>query len=166
MRAGVIAALALLASGCGGEDELVFDLDEVERTFEEVVPCRWSHEHELNHVRVVADPAAADIFRECVLTGLGDDCEIDGAPVGGFPVGSIFVKYEYDDFGCEDSDFLGYTASLRLEDGSFPEGWDWQWQQVGPDLELLDDGAPPVCLGCHINHCESPYGLDLRCLPD
>jgi hypothetical protein len=163
--AALLAAGATLAS-CNGRDDLVFDVQEVERSFEEVVSCRWSHEHELNHVRVFADPRSAEIFRACVLTGEAENCVMDGEPVAGFPVGSLFVKYEYDDFGCEDDDFMGYTASLRLEDGSFPEGRDWQWQRVSPSMSLVEDGAPPRCLGCHIDHCEAPFGLDLRCLPD
>jgi hypothetical protein len=163
--AALLVAGSILASACG-DDELVFDLAEVERSFEEVVECRWSHEHELNHVRVLADPTSAAIFRACVLTGEAENCIIDGERVTGFPVGSLFVKYEYDDFGCEDDDFMGYTASLRLADGSFPAGRDWQWQRVSPRMALLEDGAPTRCIGCHIDHCEAPYGLDLRCLPD
>lgn len=154
----------VLAGGCGDEDPgppPVFTLEEVERDFVEVVECRPSHEHDLNHVRVFADPEAAEIFVRCVLTGLGGRCDVDR-----FDTGARFVKYEYQFADCEPDDLVSYTTSLRLEDGAYPEGLDWHWQRLTPAMEVVEDGAPDRCLQCHINHCREPYGLDLRCLPD
>jgi hypothetical protein len=149
--------------GCQGPSgpEPVFTLEEVERDFVEVVRCRQSHEHELHHVRVLADPDAAEIFERCVLSGLGGRCDVDR-----FDTGAVFVKYEYDWADCDPSDFVGYTASLRLEDGDYPEGRDWHWQRLTPALDVVEDGAPARCIQCHINHCDPPDGLDMRCLPD
>jgi hypothetical protein len=132
---------------------------------EEIVACRQSHEHELNHVRTVANREAADIFRRCVLLRdpslpLPDDCT---AP---FPEGSLFVKYEYELPGCLPEDFKAVTANLKLAVGSYPEGHDWRWQRLTPKLRVVEDGAPLVCLLCHVDHCGPPDGHDLRCLPD
>lgn len=138
----------------------VFDPSVVAREFEEVVPCRFSHEHALRHVRIFADPVAAEVYRRCVLSGLGDSC-----PDGAFPVGSLFVKYEYDR-SCASDQLVGYTASLRLENGSYPTGFDWWWQSATTDLQVVEEGAPASCLNCHVDHCQSPMGFELRCLPD
>jgi hypothetical protein len=159
-----IASLALvLGAGCATDPgpRPLFDLAEVERDFVEVLGCRHSHEHELRHVRILADPAAAEIYERCVLTGLGGRCDVDA-----FPPGSLFVKYEYDLPDCPPWELLSYTASLRLEDHSYPEGLDWHWQRVTPNLQVAEDGAPPRCIQCHVDHCSPPDGLDLRCLPD
>jgi hypothetical protein len=162
-RGFVLACLtATLAAGCGEpEPQPLFDLDEVEREFVEVVDCRHSHEHDLRHVRVFADPAAAEIFERCVLSGLGGRCDVSR-----FDTGALFVKYEYDLPGCDPRELTSYTASLRLDDGDFPEGRDWHWQRLTPAMDVAEDGAPARCIQCHVNHCDPPDGLDLRCLPD
>ncbi|MCC6624581.1 MAG: hypothetical protein IT385_25255 [Deltaproteobacteria bacterium] len=131
----------------------------------EIVSCRQSHEHELNHVRTVADPGAADIFRRCVLEA-PEGGATDPACAAPFPEGSLFVKYEYELPGCLPEDFKGVTANLKLAHGSYPQGYDWRWQKLTPKLRVLEDGAPLVCLLCHVDHCGAPDGHDLRCLPD
>lgn len=151
---------AVWACGESGPPAL-FTLSEVERDFVEVVECRISHEHDLRHVRVLADPDAAEIFERCVLTGLGGRCDVDR-----FATGALFVKYEYELPGCDPQELSSYTASVRLEDGDYPEGLDWHWQRLTPAMEVVEDGAPDRCIQCHVNHCAEPFGLDLRCLPD
>ena len=124
---------------------------------------RQSHEHELNHVRTVANAAAAEQFRRCVLDPAAADAPCDEA----FAPGSLFVKYEYELPGCLEQDFKGISANLKLNPGEFPPGRDWRWQKLSARLDVIEDGAPQVCLLCHIDHCgETPYGHDLRCLPD
>lgn len=131
----------------------------------EIVGCRQSHEHELNHVRTVADAGAADIFRRCVLERPAEG-PLDPSCTAPFPEGSLFVKYEYELPGCAPADFKGVTANLKLAPGSYAEGHDWRWQKLTPRLRVVEDGAPIVCLLCHIDHCGPPDGHDLRCLPD
>lgn len=159
-------ALALLAVGLAACDDepqtpagppAVFTAEEL-GAMHEMVPCRHSHEHDLRHVRIFADDAAAPIYHRCVL--FWEPCEQV------FPPGSLFVKMEYEREGCRDDELVGYTATRKVEPGSYPEGFDWRWQRLDPDLEVMQDGAPPVCLRCHIDHCTSPEGHDLRCTPD
>lgn len=131
----------------------------------EVVPCRHSHEHDLRHVRIFADVASGRLWDRCVRRA--------GGCTEPFPEGARFVKLEYDRPGgcaagdcCTDEHLVSYTVSLRLAEGALPEGHDWHWQRLDPDLKVTDDGAPPVCIGCHVDHCSPPYGHDLRCTPD
>lgn len=130
--------------------------------FIEVSPCRPSHEHDLRHVRVVANLAAADRYRRCVLTARPDDplCQEP------FPEGALFVKYEYELPGCVPAELVSYTANAKLAKGAFESGRDWRWQRISPKFKVEEDGAPWRCLLCHIDHCEPPYGHDLRCTPD
>ena len=123
----------------------------------EVVACKHSHEHDLRHVQIFADPKSAELFDDCVL---GQNCEDP------FPVGSLFVKREYEFEGCKPEDLTSVTANLKLEPGALPEGGDWRWQRLDTDLTVVEDGAPVLCLACHEDHCSPPYGHDLHCIPD
>ncbi|MCA9537393.1 MAG: hypothetical protein KC620_00815 [Myxococcales bacterium] len=127
-------------------------------TLVEVVPCRHSHEHDLRHVRIFADPEAAAIYRRCVLRG--EPCDEP------FPPGALFVKREYDRAGCHEDEFVSLTATRKLAPGALPEGYDWRWQRLTPEMRVTDDGAPLVCLRCHVDHCSPPDGYELRCTPD
>lgn len=116
--------------------------------FTEVRDCRHSHEHELRHIRVVANPSAAQNY------------DIWDQP---YEVGSLLVKLEYDAEGCRDEDLLGYTAMEKLEEGGNPAGGDWWWQTVSPGREVTEEGAPNRCINCHTVHCAPPNGFDLTC---
>ncbi len=124
----------------------------------EVVACKHSHEHDLRHVQIFADPASAELFQTCVLD--------QGECTEPFPVGSLFVKREYEFPDCKPEDLTSVTATLKLEPGSYPQGRDWQWQRLETDLTVVEDGAPFLCIACHEDHCSPPYGHDMRCLPD
>jgi hypothetical protein len=152
------AGLVLVAcSSDPAPSNLVFDLQDVDTTFQEVVPCKQSHEHDLRYVRIFADPVSAPLFETCVLNANTERC-----PVETFPEGALFVKYEYEYVGCKEQDLVSYTATLKLAPGSYPAGK----ERASKSLRLEADGAPPVCLTCHINHCAVPKGFDMRCLPD
>ena len=118
-----------------------------------------SHEHELRYIRVVVNAAAADNYARLA----------NGAtPDAAYPVGAMLVKLEYDSAGCE-NDLLGYTAMEKLMPGANPAGHDWRWQRVDAERNVLQDGAPTTCLGCHRHHCQEPEcgyphcGFDLTC---
>ncbi|MFV8755578.1 hypothetical protein ACNOYE_33935 [Nannocystaceae bacterium ST9] len=161
MRASLGAGLSLLSlAACPqpedpGPDKL-FD-DPSMAGMVEVVPCKQSHEHELHHVEIFADPASAELFQTCVL---------DQANCDPFPAGSLFVKREFEYPGCKPEDLVSYTSSLKLEAGSYPDGRDWHWQNQDADLTVTEDGAPFFCIACHVDHCSPPYGWDMRCIPD
>ena len=146
--------------GCEPPPAPLFGLEAIGTELVEVLPCRSSHDHELRHVRIFADPVAAQIYERCVLGSTGP------CPDSGFPADSLFLKLEYELAGCADDELLSYTATLRLEDGAYPEGLDWHWQRCSPQLRVEEDGAPARCLGCHTEHCAPPHGFDLRCVPD
>lgn len=155
----------ICAAGCSDEPEptpiapVVTAAELASGGFEEVLACRASHEHDLRYVRIVANAAAVAMYRRCILVPAAGCSEP-------FPVGALFVKYEYELPGCFPGDFDGYTASLKLAPGSYPEGHDWRWQRLTPKFRVTEDGAPLRCLLCHIDHCAAPAGHDLHCLPD
>lgn len=159
----LMLALALCLAACDDPASApdgpppLFDRAELE-TLLERVPCRHSHEHDLRHVRIFVDAESAALYQRCVLRD--EPCEQPFAP------GALFVKLEYDREGCLDEEFVGYTATRKVEPGTYPEGVDWRWQRLDADLRVMQDGAPPVCLRCHIDHCAAPEGHDLRCTPD
>ncbi len=132
-----LAALALLATGCPETPPPVDPLLPMDYldTYVEVRDCRQSGDHDLNNVRVLADPAALQPYMD------------HASP---FPVGATIVKEQYD-FG--DSDCTGpivrFTVMQRLEEGSAPLDIDWAWQSLEPDFRVIDDPEPWRCPDCH-----------------
>lgn len=130
--------------------------------YSQVLPCRDSHDHDLRSVRVMANALAAERYVRCVRLAPEQPC------AEAFEVGATLVKYEYDLPGCDPALLVSVTASIRLPDGSFPEGDDWRWLRLNRDLVIEEDGAPVRCLDCHRQHCAPPDGRghELRCTPD
>lgn len=162
------AAFSAAAAGaaCGGDDgdpydELLFDPEALDVELEEVLDCRFSADHDQRNLRVMADEVSAEIYERCVLSGDTEGCEEDA-----FPAGSLFVALEYDDVECDEDRFEGYAAAERLEEGAAPAAFDWEWQRVSPDLEPEEEGVPGDCVQCHVDHCATPLGFDLRCIPN
>ena len=159
--AGCGALLLTLVWGCGPSspdlgpplvDETT--IDELELLF----PCRHSHEHELRHVEIWADPAAAQQYRDCLFDR--QNCDEP------FFEGALFFKREFEYRDCKDEDLVSYTVNLKLAPNERPDGGDWQWQRLDPQFNVVEDGAPAYCVNCHEEHCAPPNGYDLRCLPD
>jgi len=149
----VLVALGI-AAACGGDTEPpgpepAFPEDFL-LNWEELRDCRHSHEHELRHIRVFADPLAAPSYRAL-------------SPEVPFPVGATLVKLEYDFAGCEEQDLLEYTVMHKREPGFAPDANDWLWQRVSLDRQVIEHGAPMHCVFCHTVHCPPPYGYDLAC---
>jgi hypothetical protein len=126
----------------------------VEGLWAEARGCRHSHEHELRHVRVLASPTALVPYLRL-------------HPAFPYPAGATLVKLEYDDAAC--TNLLGYTAMLKEPPGARPAGGDWRWQRLDMTRRVIEDGAPPVCLTCHVHHCAAAgqhrpgAGYDLTC---
>lgn len=115
-------------------------------TFTEVRDCRPSGDHDLHHVRVLADAVAAPPY-------LGRD-----AP---FPDGAIVLKEEYGfaDDACED-EIVAWTVMTRIT-GS-PETLGWRWQKVASDLTVISEDDSR-CIGCHLDCGVPPDGYDGTC---
>ena len=118
-----IAAISLFVwTGCGPEPEPEPEPEPViEPVFGDVSgwseerDCRFTHEHELRYIRVVADPGAREPYRA-----------LD--PSTPYPVGATLVKLEYDDENC--TQLTGYTAMQKQEPGFSATGNDWRWQRA------------------------------------
>lgn len=123
--------------------------DEWASTYVELRGCRLSIEHELEHIRVLADPATAAQFGACLDAEPGPDCDQP------FSEGAVLLKAQYRDDDC--TDLLGFTAVRRQADAP-AAGGGWRWQAVEPDGAVTLDGAPPSCVGCH-QTCEGPGNL-------
>lgn len=157
----LILALGVWAAGCGDSDgdaqqdagppdagpQPVFPAD-VEQAYQEMRDCRHSHEHELHYIRVLASPSAQKPYLAL-------------SPDEPYPEGAVLVKLEYDDEEC--SQLVLYTAYEKLELNANPIGSDWLWQRVSAEREVIEQGAPWVCVNCHAHHCAPPYGYDLTC---
>lgn len=141
-RAAAFGAAALLG-GCpepAPSVEPILPRDYLD-TFLEVRDCRQSGDHDLERVRVLADPAA-----------YGPYVNRD-AP---FPPGSIVVKeqYEFGDLECS-GPILRWTVMRRLEDGEDPAFLDWEWQEIDADFEVVEPERAYECVNCH-ERCEGP----------
>lgn len=115
-------------------------------SYTEVRDCRSSTEHDLAHVRVLADPQALGPYQ-------GRDAD--------FPVGAIVLKEEYDDAECAGS-ITRWTVMQRLLSGSSPETLDWAWQDVEA-TRRVETVNEPRCIGCHTTCGVPPDGYEGTC---
>ena len=150
-RGPALAALLLAPAACGGgaeggEETTLFPADYA-ASFEEVRDCRRSSDHDLNYVRVLADPAALEPYQ-----GREEP----------FPDGAVVLKEEYDfaDDTCS-GEIIQWTVMSRLAEGSAPDTLDWQWQTVDAERAVEDENAV-TCTGCH-SECQAPTGYASTC---
>ena len=138
-----LLVIALFAVGCGDDDvppiDPLFPADYT-ASYVEVRDCRPSGDHDLNNIRVLADPVALAPYRD------------RDAP---FPTGALLLKEEHD-FG--DTDCTGppiqWTVMQKLDDDSAPEQLDWRWQKVDVDRQVISEDDSR-CFGCH-DLCDEP----------
>jgi hypothetical protein len=146
-----LLVIALFAAACGDDDvpalDPLFPADYT-ATFVEVRDCRPSADHDLNNIRVLADPAALAPYRD------------REAP---FPTGALLLKEEHD-FG--DTNCTGeptqWTVMEKLADDSEPDQLDWRWQKVNLDRVVLSQDDPR-CFGCHELCTEPPDSYLFTC---
>lgn len=148
-----ILACALVLSACSpdkgesGEGGPAFPADYAS-SYQEVRACRQSSEHDLNRIRVLADPAALEAYQK------------RDRP---FPVGAVVLKEEYE---TADPDCSGpikkWTVMQRLETGSAPDKLDWKWEDVGADRRILGTDTPR-CFGCHTGCTPDAGGYEATC---
>lgn len=146
MAAGL---LALGLTGCPGEEGALplFPADYA-KDYVEVRNCRPSGDHDLNNIRILADPAALGPYQ-----GRGEP----------FPVDSVVLKEEYDfgDLTCE-GPIKHWTVMQRLPDGSSPSTLDWAWQQVDDQRAVVNEDEPR-CINCHQGCGQGPDGYGWTC---
>lgn len=143
--------LCVLGAACGDDamnaPDAVFPADYGD-TYTEVRDCRQSGDHDLNVVRVLADPAA--------LAAYADRTEP-------FPEGAVVIKeeYEFGDIDCT-GPIIQWTAMEKLPVDSAPDMLDWRWQKVDADgVVVQQDG--PRCAACHQGCGVPPDGYDGTC---
>lgn len=152
---GLPAVALLVVTGCGdpstkGEGHQAKPLfpEDYRTSYDEVRDCRQSADHDLNTVRVLADPAARDPY-------LGRDQP--------FPVGAVLVKEEYE-FGDSDctGDIVQWTVMQRLAEQSSSDTLDWRWQRVDAGRNVVGEDTPR-CYGCHVACTEDQGGYQSTC---
>ena len=150
MKPALAIALGALAGGgavgCGGGDagpEPAFPADYA-ASFREVRGCRASSDHELNKVRVVADPAAFEPYT---------------TRAAAFPEGAIVLKEEYDfaDGACAGA-IVRWTVMQRS--AAHPGGWLWQDLDGDRHVVSQDDA---LCVSCHAGCGRPPDGYEGTC---
>ena len=117
-------------------------------TYKEVRNCRPSGDHDLNRVRVLADPAAFGPYSK------------RDAP---FPVGAVVIKEEYDigDTNCKGPITL-WTVMKRLAKDSSPKTLDWRWEKVDAKRTVVETDTPR-CYGCHTGCTVAAGGYENTC---
>jgi len=158
MRRALVALLAaapLVAcdGGGGGEAggppaaEPIFPADYAS-TYTEVRDCRQSGDHDLNIIRVLADPSALGPYQN------------HDAPI---PAGGVVLKEEYDfaDPTCS-GPIKQWTVMVRLADGSSPETLDWHWQRVDAERRVNGDDEQR-CIACHTGCTSDMGGYEYTC---
>jgi len=150
-RRAALAALVVVTFGCGddGKGEPPLFPADYTATYQEVRNCRFSLDHDLLHIRVLAAPDA--------LTPYVDRA----AP---FPTGAIVLKEQYgqDDTTCA-GPLVNFTVMEKLDVASSPATLDWSWQKVGADRHTLKVDIKS-CTSCH-SDCGKPAnnGYDGTC---
>jgi hypothetical protein len=143
----------LVGSACPGDDgddggvEPAFPED-YEASYVEVRNCRGSGDHDLNNIRILADPAALGPYQ-----GREEP----------FPLGAVVLKEEYDfgDTTCS-GELKQWTVMEKLAEGSGAETLGWAWQQVDASRHVVDEDAPR-CIACHTGCGVAPDGYDGTC---
>ncbi len=149
MSPRAVAVLALALAACPGDDgpEPLFPAD-YDADYAEVRNCRPSGDHDLNNIRILADPDAAALYQS------------RGAP---FPAGAVVLKeeYEFDDLDCA-GPIKQWTVMVRRATGSAPDLLDWSWQRVDAARRVVGEDEPR-CVQCHKGCGGPPDGFDGTC---
>jgi hypothetical protein len=146
--AALCALCALCACGSGdGNDTTLFPADYASSYFQ-VRPCRGSPDHDLNNVRILADPIAMPAYSK------------RDQP---FATGAVVLKeeHEFSDDTCI-APIRGWTVMVKLAAGSSPATLDWHWQKVDADRNVVTDNEPR-CYGCHTSCGVPPDGYQGTC---
>jgi hypothetical protein len=151
MRRAELTALCALLQACSGpdapqqEDAASFPAD-YDASYVEVRDCRKSADHELEFVRILADPMALGPYMD---------------RAGAFPDGAVVLKEQYDpaDDSCS-GPITQWTVMTKRAAASEHLGWDFQ--RVTADRRVVETNTPS-CFGCHQGCSGTPTGYDSTC---
>jgi hypothetical protein len=137
--------------GCGGSGNAtpdpVFPMDYA-TTYQEVRNCRFSLEHDLIYIRVLASPDALGPYTDRTTP---------------FPTGAVLLKEQY---GNEDQTCSGpivtFTAMQKLDVGTSAPTLDWFWQDLKADFSPVKTDVMR-CPACHKDCGNPPEGYDGTC---
>ena len=146
----IVALITLLAAGCGDPDPVpaaAFPAD-YRSSYTQVRGCRKSGDHDLNFIRVLADPAATGPYQRRDVT---------------FPVGSVVLKEEFDfaDDTCTGA-VKQWTVMVRLASGASASTLDWGWQRVDAQRKVVSEDEAR-CINCHLGCGSPPDGYQGTC---
>jgi hypothetical protein len=138
-----------MVSACGddgGGREPLFPADYA--AYREVRDCRASGDHDLQQIRVLADPAAYDVYM---------------SRTGAFPVGAVLLKEQFDfgDATCAEAP-VQWTVMVKTAAGGDPLHLGWQWQRVDAERRVVTENDSR-CFGCHTECGVAPDGFDGTC---
>ena len=143
----VLVAHVLFGCGSASEEPVVFPADYA-ATYQQVRTCRFSLDHDLIYIRVLASPDALAPY-----TGRA-------AP---FPAGAIVLKEQYGDSDTTCAGpIVNFTVMQKLDVGSSPAMLDWDWQKVTADHHPVDTEIMR-CTQCHMGCGKPPEGYDGTC---
>jgi cytochrome P460 len=154
-RALLAILIGRVLAACGGDDggsdagdPAVFP-DDYAATYREVRNCRFSLDHDLRYMRVLAAPDALTPY-----TGRT-------AP---FPTGAIVLKEEHgeNDTTCS-GPIVRYTVMQKLDTGSSTGTLDWFWQDVGANRRTVPTSNVARCPACHTGCGQPPEGYAGTC---
>lgn len=153
-RALALASLVLVVPACpagdDGDDGGVPPAfpEDYEGTYVEVRNCRGSGDHDLNNIRILADPAALPAYQ-------GRDVP--------FPEGAVVLKEEFGfgDTTCS-GELVQWTVMQKLAEGSAPDMLGWKWQEVDAARRVVSEDDSR-CIGCHQGCGVEPEGYDWTC---
>ncbi|HVM96806.1 MAG TPA: hypothetical protein VMT89_10470, partial [Candidatus Acidoferrales bacterium] len=102
-------------------------------TYTLVRDCRFSSEHGLVYIRVLANSIGAQAYLN------------NANPL---PIGTTVVKEEFGNSDCSDDSLIRWRAMRKESPGFDPVDGDWHWQWVEKDRSVtFNDKA--TCIGCH-----------------
>ena len=146
LRASFVV-VALLGCGSDPVEPPIFPTDYLV-TYQQVRECRFSLDHDLVRMRILASPEALTPYTN----------RIDP-----FPTGAILIKEQFDqgDTDCG-GEVIGVTVMQKLAGGSAPADLDWAWQEANENLEVIGfDKAR--CTSCHTGCGVPPEGYAGTC---
>ncbi len=144
-----VFVLVFVFVGCSTDSSTPSELPSTYRaTYQQTRACRLSIEHDLMHIKVLADEAAFPPYMN---------------RTDPFPTGSVVVKEEYgqDDDKCSGA-IQFYTVMKKLPIGTDAAAQDWTWQKVDTSFDTIDTNIKS-CTNCHADCGNAPDGYDGTC---